>query len=168
MKVLLLMTSFWWTMTCFAAERSLSRDPSALSYDYGVGVGIGAGTPSGISGLMNWDRHGYLQGVFSYSSGDLFVTGDYIYELSSLMKADFLLRPYVGLGAVLSRSDHLDSLVSDSDGSVHLGARFPLGAYILLREVPLQIYTELVPGLQVISDFQATFALMVGARWLFR
>jgi hypothetical protein len=127
-------------------------------------LGAYLGQPSGISAKYWINGRNSIDGVAAWNfgaagSGNLVLAADYLFNYIDMVKIETETFPlYVGAGAIMS---------IDMGGGISLGARVPLGAFYLFREVPLEISLEVVPGLYL---FPATsFSMMggIGVRYCF-
>jgi hypothetical protein len=79
------------------------------------------------------------------------VAADHLFNFIDMVKIEEVTFPlYVGVGAIMS---------IDTAGGISLGARVPLGAFYIFRDIPLEISLEIVPGLYL---FPATSFLAMG------
>ena len=84
-------------------------------------------------------------------TGHMVVAADYLFNFIDMVKIETETFPlYVGAGAIMS---------IDTGGGISLGARVPLGAFYIFRDVPLEISLEIVPGLYL---FPATSPFVMG------
>jgi hypothetical protein len=75
---------------------------------------------------------------------------------------------YFGAGAGLHNRDRDDrSRHDDDDDENSLEARLPIGLEYTVRTVPLGIFIELAPALEVIPDFDFHLRGGIGVRYYF-
>jgi hypothetical protein len=154
----------WLVQTALAVDM-LHRDP------VGVGVGLVLGLPTGFSGA--WHREGspiFFDGAIAWSvdrGNSAFLTqASVLFTLSELTTADWsdILFPiYLGVGPRLS----IGSAISNQSRSAYLGVRVPVGMAIYHRNLPLEGFLELAPGIHVIPDTLFFFDIGIGARFYF-
>jgi hypothetical protein len=125
-------------------------------------LGAYLGQPSGISAKYWINGKNSIDGVAAWGfggAGYLVVAADYLFNFIDMVKIEKETIPlYVGVGAIMS---------IDMGGGISLGARVPLGAFYIFRDVPLEVSLEVVPGLYL---FPATsFSMMggIGVRYCF-
>ena len=131
------------------------------------GFGVIVGEPTGLS-LKYWldDEHA-IDGAaaWSFSENDSFqLHGDYLIHNFELLGADEL-PCYYGLGARIKFRDS-DGRGRNEDDTI-FGIRFPLGITYLFDEVPLDVFAELVPVLDVAPDADADINAAIGLRFYF-
>ena len=127
--------------------------------DFGMGVILG--NPTSLS-LKYWTGNanaidasiGYRYG----STNDLYLNADFLFHLWAIHKDEGLIRFYFGAGAGLG-------FISDLSFSV----RIPVGAALFLSKIPLELFAEIVPTLQIIGVGNTRFRMegYIGARWYF-
>lgn len=126
----------------------------------GIGVGLIVGEPTGISGkYWTGSTIAFDAGLaWSFIDENAFqIHADYIFHNMRLITiSDGKLPFYYGIGARLKTAT-----------DVQLGVRVPLGLAYLFQNVPIDIFIEVVPILDLIpkTDFQISIAL--GARYFF-
>jgi hypothetical protein len=127
-------------------------------------LGVYLGQPSGISAKYWINGKNSIDGVAAWNfgaagSGNLVIAADYLFNFIDMVKIEKETFPlYVGAGAIMS---------IDMGGGISLGARVPLGAFYIFRDVPLEISLEIVPGLYLFPA--TTFSMMggIGVRYCF-
>jgi hypothetical protein len=127
-------------------------------------LGVYLGQPTGISAKYWINGKNSIDGVAAWGfggagSGNLVVAADYLFNFIDMVKIEKETFPlYVGAGAIMG---------IDMGGGISLGARVPLGAFYIFRNIPLEISLEVVPGLYLIPA--TTFLMMggIGVRYCF-
>ena len=131
------------------------------------GFGVIVGEPTGLS-LKYWlDDERAIDGAaaWSFSENDSFqLHGDYLIHNYDLLGVDEL-PCYYGLGARLKFKDS-DGRGRNEDHAI-FGIRFPLGVTYLFDEIPLDVFAELVPVLDVAPDADADINAAIGLRFYF-
>ena len=126
----------------------------------GIGVGLIVGEPTGISGKYWTGSTTAFDAALAWSFVDenaFQIHADYLFHNIRLITiSEGKLPFYYGIGARLKTAN-----------DIKLGVRVPLGLAYLFQNVPIDIFIEVVPILDVIpkTDFQINAAL--GARYFF-
>ena len=126
----------------------------------GIGVGLIVGEPTGISGKYWTGSTTAFDAALAWSFVDenaFQIHADYLFHNIRLISVSEGKLPfYYGIGARLKTAN-----------DIKLGVRVPLGLAYLFQNVPIDIFIEVVPILDVIpkTDFQINAAL--GARYFF-
>ncbi len=134
---------------------------SVKAQDSGFGLGLYLGEPTGI-GYKAWvSSNGAVAGAVAWSfagAGHMHIHADYHRHSFSLIEVDQGQLPvYYGLGA---------KIVFQNDPV--FGARIPLGLNYIFGDAPLDIFAEIVPGLEFIPITQFDLAGGVGIRIFFQ
>jgi hypothetical protein len=129
----------------------------------GVGLGVIIGEPTGIS-LKSWLSSSTalaMAAAWSFSDYEAFqVHLDYVLHHPRLVEPNFPF--YYGIGGRLKLHDtHADK------NDAHFGVRIPLGLTYLFRDVPLDMFIEVVPILDLVPDTDVTLNAAVGMRFYF-
>ncbi len=151
-------------LTAFAVLPS----PRLAAQDSGIGVGIIVGEPTGLS-FKYWLGSGSavdagvawsLEGRSSFS-----IHGDYLRHFDLIQVEEGHLPFYAGLGA---RMRFLEDRPNNEDSdNFRLGVRIPLGIAYLFENIPLELFLEVVPVLDLISSTEFDMNFGVGGRWYF-
>jgi hypothetical protein len=126
----------------------------------GIGVGLIVGEPTGISGKYWTGNTTAFDAALAWSFVDenaFQIHADYLFHNIRLITiSEGKLPFYYGIGARLKTAN-----------DIKLGVRVPLGLAYLFQNVPIDIFVEVVPILDLIpkTDFQINAAL--GARYFF-
>ncbi len=128
-------------------------------------AGIVLGEPTGLSGVLNFNKQNGIDMVVSYSFGDrgsLNIHSDYIYRFYGIVpipEGDTAL--YTGIGGrLLIRDD-------SHDDDISLGVRVPGGILYQLNKIPLEFLLEAAIILDIIPSTDADFNIFIGARYRF-
>jgi hypothetical protein len=126
----------------------------------GFGMGLYLGEPTGI-GMKGWvSPNGAIAGAMAWSfagNGHLHIHADYHRHSFKLIDVEKGKLPvYYGIGAKIVFQD--DPI---------LGARIPLGINYIFDDAPLDIFAEIVPGLELIPETEFDLAGGVGVRYFF-
>lgn len=131
----------------------------AYAQDSGIGLGLYLGEPTGI-GWKAWVAdNGAFAGAVAWSiAGErLHLHADYhrhSFELIDVSQGQ--LPVYYGLGAKIVFAD--DPVI---------GARIPLGINYIFADAPLDIFAEVVPGLDFVPSTDFDLAGGIGIRFYF-
>ena len=127
--------------------------------DFGMGVTLG--NPTSFS-VKLWTGNvtaidaslGYRYG----STNELYLNTDFLFHLWAIQKEEGLIKFYFGAGAGLG-------FISDLSFSI----RAPGGAALFLDSHPLELFTEIVPTLQIfgVGDTRFRMEAYIGVRWYF-
>ncbi|MFP4431689.1 MAG: hypothetical protein ACLFPV_10605 [Spirochaetaceae bacterium] len=127
----------------------------------GFGAGIVLGEPTGLTAKVWMGERSALDAAAAWSfvgDGSLYVHGSYHYHLSSPVGIEEgELLPYVGVGGKVLFADDPE-----------FGIRVPLGAGYFFETVPIELFLELAPGLQLYPATSADFTGGIGGRYYFR
>jgi hypothetical protein len=140
----------------------------------GLGIGIIIGEPTGLS-LKKWisnDRA--IDGgiAWSFSENDsMHLHGDYLihrFDLFASPDVKGQLALYYGLGARIKLKEGNDGTEKKkNDDDVLVGVRVPLGITYLFTGTPIDLFAEIVPVLNVITDTDFDLNASVGVRYYF-
>jgi hypothetical protein len=129
----------------------------------GFGVGVMVGEPTGLNfKLWRLDNKAYDAGLAWSFSGEnsLHLHSDYLihdYSFFSPFSGNFPF--YYGIGIRLK-------FQSENDNK--LGIRIPFGAAYHFRKVPIDIFFETVPIVNIVPDTEFDFNIVFGARIFFK
>lgn len=138
---------------------------AALCYGAGgLGLGVMAGDPNGLSAkYWTGERTAFdaaaAWSYWGYGGAALHLHGDFLLHQFEWLKVPSGELPvYIGVGARLKLvPDHL-----------RLGVRVPFGAEYIFAEIPVGLFLEVAPGIDVIPETKFFSNGAVGARWYFR
>ena len=114
-----------------------------------LGVGMGLGTPTGVVAkywLGNWTA---VQAGFGGDLGEhrsLSLTVDYVVSFRPMEVSDSLFSLPIYMGAGLKVDADLET-----DAAVALGPRFVVGASLVVPDLPLDLYIEVVPTFYLVE-----------------
>ena len=144
-------------------KRHLLFIPAAIlslnlhAQDNGWGLGIILGEPTGISAKLWTSEKTALDAAIAWSfagTGHMRVHADHLWHNFSLDMAKGKLPLYFGAGAKLLLSSELG-----------LGIRMPVGIAYLFESAPLELFAELVPGLDLLPGAGFGFDAAIGFRY---
>ena len=133
---------------------------SIKAQDTGFGIGLYLGEPTGI-GMKGWvASNGAIAGAIAWSfagNGHLHIHADYHRHSFKLIQVEKGKLPvYYGIGAkIVFQNDPI------------FGARIPLGINYIFDDAPLDIFAEIVPGLELIPSTEFDLSGGVGIRYFF-
>lgn len=129
--------------------------------DRGVGLGVVVGEPTGIS-LKAWvSARNALDAGLAWSfgrGGRVHIHADYLFHLFGELKIHKDIVPYLGLGGRLAVGS----------GDEHLGIRIPFGMVWWPREVPLDLFVELAPIVDLTPSTKLRANAGIGVRYFFQ
>ncbi|MEI7903403.1 MAG: hypothetical protein WCK89_24450 [bacterium] len=131
----------------------------AAARPQGIGLGLMAGEPSGFSAKVWTGPHVALDAGLGYSyysywwpnqGQALQVHGDVLWHTNSLTQssADGYLPLYIGLGARV----RLANVGHETNYPLRVGLRIPFGLEYVFASVPIGLFVELVPILDLTPD----------------
>ncbi len=126
------------------------------------GLGIVAGEPTGINAKYFFDKKNAIDGTIGWSfsgDNDFYISADYLYHIYSLIKVSKGELPlYFGVGGrVIFRENRSDKV----------GVRVPVGLDYLFADLPIDIFVEIVPVLELTPDTELDLEAGIGARFWF-
>ncbi len=143
----------------FLCSLLLSMNAFPQKGEFGMGVILG--NPTALSVKWWTGKVTAIDASLGYHFGNmnhLHVNTDLLAHLWSFDKEGDLIRIYFGAGAGMG-------FISDLSISV----RAPFGAGLYLHDIPLELFAEIVPLLQLIGPGDTRFLMdgYIGARWYF-
>ncbi len=126
----------------------------------GFGLGVILGEPTGISGKYWVGSSNAIDGGLAWSfrhSGFFHVHADYLWNIPLNIQDVPRLNFYVGIGGRLGFGS----------GSVLVGARVPVGLVYWAKNVPLDVFLEVAPILDLAPATEFTANGGVGVRFFF-
>ncbi len=132
-------------------------------HNEGFGAGVIIGEPTGVT-IKHWvspsNAFDAAVGWSFEGRSSLHVHGDYLFHDFDLIPVDVGHLPvYGGFGARLKvREGHSD----------RLGVRVPLGIAYHVEEVPLEIFGEIVPILDLAPSSRVSLNAAIGVRYFFQ
>ena len=147
----------------------------AMAQDKGFGLGVILGEPTGISGKVwvgpNTAFDGAVAWSFGYHSA-FHAHLDYLYHNFNLFRVEEgKLALYYGIGGRFKADgDHSDA--DKNHGHVHrdhshVGVRVPVGLDYLVEGVPLDIFVEVAPIVELVPDTDISLNGGIGIRYFF-
>ena len=146
--------------------------PFAHAQD-GLGLGIIVGEPTGIS-IKKWlnDKHAVdAAAAWSFYENESFqFHADYLIHNFTLLKSDEIigkLPVYFGLGTRLKLKEE-NKGKGRNDEDTLFGVRIPFGISYLFADIPIDVFVEVVPILDIVPDTEFEINAGIGARFYFR
>lgn len=138
----------------------LLSHPPASAQPKGLGLGVIIGEPTGIS-FKKWvNRWQALDGALAWSLGEkdaLHLHADYLFHNRRLIHIDKHSIPfYYGIGGRFRFEDNNT-----------FGIRFPLGLTFFLVELPIDLFVEIVPIMNLAPETDLDLNVAIGARYYF-
>ena len=140
-----------WTLTVLGT--------CAVAQDKGFGLGILLGEPSGLSGKMWVSQVNAIDAGLAWSfknSGFLHIHADYLWHFPDVISSSERLVISAGLGGRLGTGH--DAV---------LGVRIPFALAWWPRGVPIDLFLELAPGLDLLPATEFEMQGGIGIRWFF-
>jgi hypothetical protein len=133
---------------------------SGFSQYQGIGLGIILGEPTGITAKHWLDRTTAIDAAVAWSfvdGGAFHIHADYLLHNFNLISVESGKLPfYYGIGGRIKT-------LSD----VNLGVRVPLGLSYIFTDVPVDIFLEIVPLLDLIPKTNFRLNAAIGSRYYF-
>ena len=126
------------------------------------GLGIILGEPTGISGKYYLNETHAIDGAVAWSlsgDNDFHLHGDYLFHEYSLIEPDKGKLPvYVGIGGRFLFRQSRDT---------EFGVRIPVGLNYIFATIPIDLFGEIVPILDLFPDVEFDLEGAIGARFYF-
>lgn len=159
------------TLLAFLTATSLGA--SAQSDGFGAGIILGEPTGISVKGWLSGDRA--IDGAVAWSlfgEGYLSMHADYLFHNFGLIKINKGRLPlYYGPGLRLRTWSggryHDHGHWHGDEGHASLGIRFPVGLAYVPDQAPVDIFLELVPGLDLIPSTWFDINGAIGVRYWF-
>lgn len=132
---------------------------SAVSQGDGIGLGVIIGEPTGLSAKMWTGDHTAIDAALAWSlvgNGYIHLHADMLMHSFAIEVDQGQLPVYFGIGAKLDLASNLG-----------LGVRVPLGIAYLFESVPIDVFAELVPILNLIPATKFSVEGGIGIRYFF-
>jgi len=139
----------------------------------GFGIGLMVGEPTGLSAKKWLSETTALTSAAAwfFSGNDSFqLHADYLWHNFDLIKLEEFkgrFAVYYGVGARIKWKED-DSGKGRDDDRTTAGIRVPAGLSYLFSEVPLDLFAEIVPVLDIAPDTDFDIGVALGARYYFR
>ena len=131
----------------------------------GTGLGIMLGEPTGVN-LKSWISQSSAFDVglaWSFThEGSMHIHADYLYHNYNLISSNIPF--YVGIGGRIKLHNSDDKSESDA----RIGVRVPIGLDFFVRDIPIDIFVEIAPIVDLSPSTEATVNGGVGFRYFFR
>jgi hypothetical protein len=127
-----------------------------------LGVGLIVGEPTGLSLKYFMNDTLALDGALGWSfrdEPDLYLHSDFLWHKFDLINVPQAQLPfYVGVGGWAKFRDPEDN---------QAGLRFPIGVSCIFDNLPLDVFAEIAPTLEVTPSTRGGITGGIGARWWF-
>lgn len=134
-----------------------SHSLSAQRKTFGVGVILGEPTGLSVKNWMSTNSAWDAAAAWSFSGDGYFhLHFDFLQHFNIITVGSGELPLYVGIGARAQFRDEFN-----------LGIRVPIGAEYLLADIPIGIFAEVVPILDLIPNTDFDFEFGAGGRFYF-
>jgi hypothetical protein len=130
------------------------------------GLGVALGSPTGIATSFwfnDWSSVQFSVGGNLGRYGDVGVTGDYLIHFRPFQteSAEYSVPLHIGAGMKLG------SNIEELSGLVMLGPRLNVGATVIVKELPVDLFVDVVPTLFVYEELSWAFDGQIGLRYYF-
>ena len=146
----------------FALISGTALAQSTLAERGPFGLGAIFGAPTGISAKYFLDESHAVDGAIAWDlsgDNDFHIHADYLYHNYSLITVEKGELPvYFGVGGRLKIRDNKDD---------EFGIRFPIGLAYAFADVPIDVFAEVAPILDVVPDTEFDLEGGIGARFYF-
>lgn len=143
----------------------------AKSQQKGFGLGIMFGEPTGIS-FKGWlSERSAIDGGLGWSfahNGSVHIHADYLYHFYNVFNTP-RLPLYLGVGGRIKLQNTNDNGNNNNDNSddLRIGIRVPFGISYQFAEVPIDIFLEIAPILDLNPETDGSVNGAIGARFYF-
>jgi hypothetical protein len=142
---------------------------SAKSQQKGFGLGIMFGEPTGIS-FKGWlSERSAIDGGLGWSfahNGSVHIHADYLYHFYDVFNTP-RLPLYLGVGGRIKLQNTNNNGHNDNSNDVRIGIRVPFGISYQFAEVPVDIFLEIAPILDLNPETDGSVNGAIGARFYF-
>jgi len=181
MKRLIILVAAFATLSLTKPAEAGPRYGSGLKGGGDFGLGIMLGSPSGLSGKYWLGRStmaldfgvGVFHGGFNDDRG-VTIHGDVLWHPALITSNATLDLPfYFGVGARFWDHNRYRFNNRNERDHAHIGVRVPFGIALVFRQVPIDVFFELVPTLDFITgndnrdDFGFYISGAIGVRYYF-
>ena len=126
------------------------------------GLGLMLGEPTGVNAKYFIDKYNAIDGGFGWtldSDHDFHLHADYLYHFYSLLHTESGEAPiYFGVGARVVFRDDKDN---------NAGVRIPVGLDYIFNNLPIDVFFEIVPIVDLSTDTDFDLEGAVEARYYF-
>ncbi len=140
----------------------------------GFGVGIMVGEPTGLSAKKWISDTTAIDATAAWSFADFSsfqLHVDYLLHNYDLIKAKELpgrLSVYYGIGGRIKfKGSNAGKGSGNNDEDARLGVRVPVGLSYTFKENPVELFTEIVPILDIAPETKFGVGIGIGARYYF-
>lgn len=146
----------------------LHKDPS------GFGIGLVLGIPTGLT--MAWRPSAKSPIWFdaavawSFDKGAFLVQGDVLWTITRLRTPDWediSFPVYIGVGPRFSVGDGSKGTGLSRGDDAYLGVRVPIGMQLHHKNVPIEGFLEVGPGMRIVPETSFLFDIGIGGRFYF-
>ncbi len=132
------------------------------------GLGIEIGYPTGISFRSQLAPDRQFAAALGWTFDHIDAHADHLWlQKNFIVEADVTVDGYLGAGIFLALGNDLERHSNRETQSIHVGARMPLGLKSIFLNQRLEVFGEIVPGLQIVSSTEFELWAAIGARYLF-
>ncbi len=136
---------------------------NGMAQDGQFGLGIIIGEPTGPCFKLWTSQRTAIDGAAAWSfakNAGMHLHADYLLHISDLVEVESGRLPlYYGIGGRIR--------FAEGDGDDNIGIRIPVGLEYLFETMPLDIFFEIVPILDLAPDTDLDFNAALGMRYFF-
>ncbi|MBN1633319.1 MAG: DUF3996 domain-containing protein [Ignavibacteria bacterium] len=151
-------------MLVFAMFLVICFTGTAQSQQSGVGMGIMFGEPTGLS-MKGWiSERSAIDGGLGWSflnEGSVHIHGDYLYHFYNVFNEP-RLPLYLGVGGRIKLKNE-----KHGETDARIGIRVPFGISYQFSEVPVDVFLEIVPILDLSPTSKGSVNAALGVRYYF-
>ena len=149
------------------ASAVLTATPARAAGDFGLGFVLG--DPSGITAKYFLNRdHAVAAGIGDAAGHGFYLNVDYLIHFRGILPVPEMAFYLGGGGAFHHYHRNRNSRVWDDDEEENrLEARMPFSLNYVFKPVPIEVFFELVPALEIIPDVDFRLRAGLGARYYF-
>ncbi len=143
-------------------EETDSDDKSSSSSSRTFGLGVVVAGPTGLTAEYIYAKNRDVALDVGWGDDYLHLNLDHHWNRIDLIKADGIpINIYYGIGA------RVISYQGRDDREQEVGVRVPVGVQHIFREVPIQIFFELAPAINIVPRTDFIIDIALGARYFF-
>jgi len=151
----------------FICSVALTAGPVFAAGNFGLGFVLG--NPSGIAAkyFLSGD-HAIAAGIGDAAGHGFYLNVDYLMHFHGIIPVPETAL-YLGGGGAFHHyhRDRHGRIWDDEDEENRFETRMPFGVYYIFKPVPVEIFLELVPALEIVPDVDFRMRAGLGARYYF-
>ncbi len=150
-----------------SASAALAATPVRAAGDFGLGFVLG--DPSGITAKYFLNRdHAVAAGIGDAAGSGFYLNVDYLMHFHEIIPVREMAL-YLGGGGAFHHyhRDRNGRIWDDEEEENRIEARMPFGLNYVFKPIPIEVFFELVPALEIIPDVDFRLRAGLGARYYF-